>query len=223
MSVDAWKSIFDTGTVIAAFLVFVFGAGGWITGNIVNKRQAAQLRLFDKDLIDAKERVANAELRTAELLTQIQPRDLDKRQREEIEITMRPFSGDNLLIASQWIDSEAARLAKEIKTSLNKAGVGTGNTFTTTTVDKIGKYPEIVTGLWGGGGGTAGVPIIRTGIEIWGSDRSAVMALASTLGNSPWVTTPPQSENPYANGTPPEYASMSLIVFVGSKPIPDVK
>ncbi len=74
MSVDAWKSIFDMGTVLAAFLVFVFGAGALITGNIINKRQESQLRQFDKGLTEAKtelskqqERAANADARVAGL------------------------------------------------------------------------------------------------------------------------------------------------------------
>ncbi len=73
MSVEALKSFFDVGTVVLLFLTFAFGAGVLITGNVINSRQAKQLRQFDRDLTDAKtelgkqqERAAHAERDVAE-------------------------------------------------------------------------------------------------------------------------------------------------------------
>ncbi len=74
MSMEAWKTVFEIGGVILLFLTFVFGAGAVLTTNRLNKRQAAQLRQFDKQLTAAKlelasqqERTANADARVAGL------------------------------------------------------------------------------------------------------------------------------------------------------------
>src|ERR1035438_831222 len=74
MSVEAWKSVFDIGTVVALFLAFAFGVGVWFTSNIINERQAEQIKQFDRGLTDAKtelgkqqERAANADARVAGL------------------------------------------------------------------------------------------------------------------------------------------------------------
>lgn len=65
MSVEALKSLFDVGTVILLFLTFAFGAGVLITGNIINSRQASQLRQFDKDLTEAKTELGKQQERAA--------------------------------------------------------------------------------------------------------------------------------------------------------------
>ena len=73
MTVESLKSFFDVGTVALLFLTFAFGAGVLVTGNIINKRQAVQLRKFDSDLTAARielgrqqERAAHAEREAAE-------------------------------------------------------------------------------------------------------------------------------------------------------------
>ncbi len=65
MSVEAVKSFFDIGTVVLLFLTFAFGAGVLITGNIINSRQAKQLRKFDEDLTGAKTELAIQQTRAA--------------------------------------------------------------------------------------------------------------------------------------------------------------
>src|SRR6266481_5049267 len=79
MSVEALKSFFDVGTVILLFLTFTFGAGVLITGNIINSRQAAQLREFDRGLTSAKaelgkqqERAANADAAQQRVETELE-------------------------------------------------------------------------------------------------------------------------------------------------------
>jgi len=62
MSVELWKSIFDWAAVIMAALTFVAGAGALITGNILSDRQDEQLKQFNKDLTDARERSAKLEV-----------------------------------------------------------------------------------------------------------------------------------------------------------------
>jgi hypothetical protein len=66
------KAICDTGTVIALALAFLFGLGAWFSGNIVNDRQAAQLRKFDKDLTTAKTGLVDSQRATAEVANQLE-------------------------------------------------------------------------------------------------------------------------------------------------------
>jgi hypothetical protein len=79
MSVEAWKTIFDIAAVVFVGLTFAAGAGAFIARDIINKRQAIQLRQFDKGLTDAKselvtqqERAAIAESRTLQLRTDLE-------------------------------------------------------------------------------------------------------------------------------------------------------
>ncbi len=74
MTVEGLKTIFDWAAVILLFLTFASGFGVLVTSNIINKRQAEQLRRFDSDLTSAKielgkqqERAANADARVAGL------------------------------------------------------------------------------------------------------------------------------------------------------------
>lgn len=66
MSVESLKAFFDTAAVVLLFLTFVAGAGGLITGNIVNDRQAERLRQFDQNLTTAKYDLAKQQERAAE-------------------------------------------------------------------------------------------------------------------------------------------------------------
>lgn len=54
MTVEGLKTVFDWFAIILLFLTFASGVGVLITGNIINKRQAAQLMQFDSDLTVAK-------------------------------------------------------------------------------------------------------------------------------------------------------------------------
>jgi hypothetical protein len=74
MSAESWKAFFDVGAVVLLFLTFAFGAGALWTGNIVNERQAAELRKFDTDITSAKtellrqqERAAKADEKASEI------------------------------------------------------------------------------------------------------------------------------------------------------------
>jgi hypothetical protein len=74
MTVEGLKTILDWTAVILLFLTFISGLGVLVTGNIINKRQAIQLREFDQGLTSAKtelgkqqERAANADARVAGL------------------------------------------------------------------------------------------------------------------------------------------------------------
>lgn len=66
MSAESWKTLFDIAAIILLFLTFAAGTGAFIFGNIVNKRQAAQLRQFDRDLTGAKIALGRQQERAAE-------------------------------------------------------------------------------------------------------------------------------------------------------------
>lgn len=65
MTVEGLKTIFDWVAVILLFFTFAAGAGVLITGNIINKRQAEQLRQFDSDLTAAKTKLGEQQERAA--------------------------------------------------------------------------------------------------------------------------------------------------------------
>lgn len=65
MSAEGLKTVFDWMAVILLFLTFASGLGVLVTGNMVNSRQAKQLRKFDKDLTDAKLSLGQQQERTA--------------------------------------------------------------------------------------------------------------------------------------------------------------
>lgn len=65
MSIEGWKSFFDIGALALVFLTFTFGVGILITGNMINERQSAQLRKFDKDLTGAKTELTVEQGKTA--------------------------------------------------------------------------------------------------------------------------------------------------------------
>lgn len=66
MNVEFWKSFFDFGTLFLVFLSVVFGVFALITGNIINKRQAEQIRNFETTLTAAQTGLATEQGKTAE-------------------------------------------------------------------------------------------------------------------------------------------------------------
>jgi hypothetical protein len=66
MSLEGWKTFFETGGVILLFLTFVFGAGAVLTSQRINSKQAGELRQFAINLSSQQERAANAEKDAAE-------------------------------------------------------------------------------------------------------------------------------------------------------------
>lgn len=80
MTVDGLKIIFDWVAVILLFLTFAAGLGALVTGSIINKRQEVQLRQFDKDLTNAKERAAANEREAAELRKQAEDERMARTQ-----------------------------------------------------------------------------------------------------------------------------------------------
>jgi hypothetical protein len=63
--VEGWKSIFDIATVALLFLTFAAGAGVLFTGNIINRRQDAQLKQFALNLTAAQTELGKQQERAA--------------------------------------------------------------------------------------------------------------------------------------------------------------
>src|SRR5450759_3756884 len=102
-------SVIEAGQIISAQVV-VLGVGGEFIGTFMAR--PAQRRLDAKrelELAQLRKGAADAELRARELELIIQPRYLTKEQEHAISNSMRPFAGVGMVIASHWIDAEAAR------------------------------------------------------------------------------------------------------------------
>ncbi len=118
-SAELWKTIFDVAAVILLFLTFAAGTGAFIFGNIVNKRQAAQLAekdrqaasdSKDKDLKisdakraaeEAKERAAALEVEALTLRKELVlqgPREnlITGENRRKLVDALKPFSGQQV-------------------------------------------------------------------------------------------------------------------------------
>jgi hypothetical protein len=77
MSVEGIKAVFDWGAIILLFLTAVFGTGAFFTGNVINKRQAEQLRQFDHNLTEAKTELGKQQERAARADAQVAGLDKD--------------------------------------------------------------------------------------------------------------------------------------------------
>ena len=118
MSVEDWKSIFDWAAVILVFFTFAAGAGVLITGNILNKRQAVQLRQFEKDLRDEDVKIAEANERTEKLRLEIvsleTPRRLSAAQQKEVASTIAGLPGIHANFSQTEGDSEVTDFAADL-------------------------------------------------------------------------------------------------------------
>ncbi|HUV69809.1 MAG TPA: hypothetical protein VMW15_09130 [Terracidiphilus sp.] len=66
MTVEFWKSFFDLGALLLLLLTFAFGVGAWFTGNIINRRQAEQIRKFETTLTASQADLAREQGKAAE-------------------------------------------------------------------------------------------------------------------------------------------------------------
>ncbi|HTU44426.1 MAG TPA: hypothetical protein VMF91_05160 [Bryobacteraceae bacterium] len=111
-------------------MAFAFGAGVWFTSNIINERQAAQLRQFDKDLTGAKselgkqqERAANAERSLLELRERIKPRHLTDKEAAAFVAALRTHPGGTSDFGTTiGGGDEAANFAKQLLPLFRQAG-----------------------------------------------------------------------------------------------------
>jgi hypothetical protein len=159
MSVEALKAFFDVGTVILLFLAFAFGAGVLITGNIINERQAEQIKQFDKGLTDAKTELAKSQATTAILQSVVMPLDLSDKQQSDIGAASKQYAGRSILVSSNPTDIEGRILARLIIEALRRGGV------------KAVPAPQVGV-TWGGQG---------SGVMIVGPDRQFAVSLKDIL------------------------------------------
>ena len=96
-SFEWWKSFFEVGGVVLLFLTFAFGAGFFLTGRVVSRRQEVQLRRFDRELTLAKtaqavqeERAAKMEAGNIQLRADLENATAEStRRQKELEIEQR--------------------------------------------------------------------------------------------------------------------------------------
>src|SRR5882762_806953 len=72
MSVELWKTIFDWATVALAAFTFVALAGAVFTGNILNERQAKELRDFQLKVETEQQKTARAQEQAADAQLRLQ-------------------------------------------------------------------------------------------------------------------------------------------------------
>jgi hypothetical protein len=129
MSVEAWKTVFDIGTLVLLFFTFAFAAGIFFTGDTINKRQEEKLRQFDKDLTEAKtelgkqqERAATAERTLLELQERIRPRSLTITQGDASIAALKKFANQKFVFTMYQDDKEVTDFAAQINAVLHSAG-----------------------------------------------------------------------------------------------------
>jgi hypothetical protein len=100
MPVEELKTIFDWAAVILLFLTFASGLGVLITGNIINKRQAVQLRDFDRGLTAAKIELGQQQVRAADADARVAGVETElAKQRERTAIAEKSASDAALALA----------------------------------------------------------------------------------------------------------------------------
>jgi hypothetical protein len=108
-------------------VLITVGVAGEFAINIRAGKVNSDLRTANKKVVallneeagDARDRAANADLRSTQLLAQIQPRDLSSKQQREIGNRLRQFSTHRQLVVLSFMgDAESFRLCDQILASL---------------------------------------------------------------------------------------------------------
>ena len=173
MSAEGLKAFFDVGTIILLFFTFAFGAGAYVTGNVINKRQADQLREFDKNLTDAKAALVDQEGRVETLRAdnlkleeQIAPRRLTKEQKVKIADNCARFkamfAGKRVKVVSYALDTEGFVFSEQIVSSLRASGMMVDD-------DSMSITP---------------VGTLVMGINVFGSDSKLAEEIANAIASS---------------------------------------
>lgn len=123
--ISLWPSLETASSIykwsnIALIAALVIGAAS--TGLVVWMGNVKEAYL-KYDLEATKERAAKAELRTAELWKQVQPRELTLDQQKAIGNALRSFHGQKVTVSSFGWDQEGYGLSKQIVSALRSAGL----------------------------------------------------------------------------------------------------
>jgi hypothetical protein len=140
MSLEGWKSLFETSGVILLFLTFISGAGALYFSNRINAAQEEHLRQFSQDLRDKDVKIADAlkatedeRMARTQLEEMVQPRDISSSEQKELRGVLHKFADRLVSVRSYALDTEGSRLATIILSVLQAAGVQTsdqrGNLF----------------------------------------------------------------------------------------------
>jgi hypothetical protein len=130
MTVESLKSFFDVGALILLFLVFAFGAGVFITGNVINDRQAEKLRRFAKDLKDKDVNIAEARTEQVRLDTKLAQAVADAKgadariaeaQRGSAEANEKALKAQQSLASAEQHAKEADAKAEGFRLDIAKA------------------------------------------------------------------------------------------------------
>jgi hypothetical protein len=129
MTAEGVKTIFDWIVVVLAGLTFVSIAIVLVTGNIINKRQAAQLREFDQGLTNAKtqlgkqqERAATAERSLLALQEHLQPRHLSPEQKEAIKHALEGLQPRQVTITAFMGTPDGTSFGLELAAAISSGG-----------------------------------------------------------------------------------------------------
>jgi hypothetical protein len=205
VTVEDWKSIFDIGTVCLTFLLFAFGAGALITGNVINARQSVQLRQFDKDLTAAKQRVESLRADNLRLEGQIQPRSLSLDQQRDIGNVLIPFKGRRVwVVVVSLNDPESYNFGQQLFAALKPAALDLHMSASSPT-------------------GTQYSPITETGVQVrWTGQQELANALYRALDkNGVRKLSLTRGEAPVSG--PTDVLTKSVFVLVYPKPFDVLK
>lgn len=129
MTVEGVKAVFDWVVVALAGLTFVSIAVVLITGNTINKRQAAELREFDQGLTAAKialgkqqERAATAERELLALQEHLRPRHVSPEQKEAIKRALQGLPPRQVNITAFVGTPDGTPFGRELAAAIESGG-----------------------------------------------------------------------------------------------------
>jgi hypothetical protein len=132
MSVESWKVIFDWASVMLVGLTFIAGSGALLTGRVLNRRQDAQLRTFEKEIAGTqlelgtaqlelesqKEKTAKAEAELAKLHARTEYRHLTPEQQRLLAEKLRRFAGMKVAFVVFWSENDSSSFRDDIRKAL---------------------------------------------------------------------------------------------------------
>jgi hypothetical protein len=134
-SVYGWLSILEDRLAkslsLVGWFVLILGLVGEAVFEGLVSKADGQVQTFDDIVVSdairnagaAVQQAANAEVRAAKILAEIQPRELSEAQAEEIGHRLERFAGMEVSLESYQFDVEGRRFADLLITAIEKAGI----------------------------------------------------------------------------------------------------